>query len=140
MTSKVSVAWDNDDQNTVRLTLYPGHTIEELYEAGARAADLIRSVTHTVHAIWLWEPDAVTPKDGFFSFTKYMMDEKPANLGISVYVIGVQRGYHQALVELAKSVSSGARFAFGKNLFYAANLDEARGLIAARIAEEDDSD
>jgi hypothetical protein len=82
----MTVEWDNEDHNIVRLTLHDGWTWEQLYETNKNIAAMMREAPQTVHLLLDYTQTKTLPMGGVIMHARNIMSAYPANWGLFVVV------------------------------------------------------
>lgn len=128
--NKITVSWDNDDKTVIRLDLKGRYGLHEVSDAAEYALLLLDSVPHVVDAIWFYHEDAQLPTDDFLTIFRHLVDVKPPNIGLTVFVGHMQPKLHRMLIELGKKViPHPAILEPGYTFYYADTLQEARTFL-----------
>jgi hypothetical protein len=123
-----SIQWDNADKTVVFQQYTDTAVKEDLYSLSKESAEMLRSVSHTVHLIIDERPVKVT-----LSYTdiKYLESNVPENQGAVIMIVNKSGlAYKKLIQDVGRSL---APKAFDQP-YFVETLEEARQLLSDQFA------
>ena len=122
----INVEWDNPEKTIICYHFEERWTWEEFFEARRHAQSIISGVTHNVGVIMNTPPNIVLPSN-LLTHSLTSLRHRHPNTVIIVFIAG--KSFLNMMISLMTKMSHLA----SDSMVMAANMDEARAIIAKRL-------